>query len=1588
MNYSNPILRTLATFVCLMLAHTLVCSASLVFYVDDQGEPFGFGRTEATDEVSALQALAAVPTVSEVGKGFALSSGVLPGTRVLGLKTQGDTTTVTFSTDIIGGELDEARLTTILKQVRATLWQFGVNGSIRLETGEGRLLSSYLRPVEPVEPGPAPKVAVPIEKAGKSLGGRNICIGPSHGRFWNGSGWYWQRSDPCGFGEAVLEDSNSIRLAQFLYQYLAQDGATVHVPRELNESNCCNSYEGLAWWKMAAYSWLRANGLPCSVWANSSGNCGEENATGRSSDDIRARPLFADYRGSDVYIAMHSNAGGGGTANGTETFRDTEMEHPAHETASYNLALAVNNNVVTAIRETYPGEASWSNRGVKDSAGSFGEIRIPDRPACLIELAFHDNCTRDALYLTDNFFRSVAEWGLYKGVCEYFGTSPTWDKYSDEYVSDTIPTTMTVGQSYNVSVTFRNRGVVWSEGRAFRLGAVGESDPFTATTRHTISGEVRPGDTYSFNFTMTAPIIYGTYTTDWRMVRDGYAWFGATVSKQVTVNPLPGAPTITTQPVSQTVIVGDTVNLTVVATGDAPLSYQWRRNGADLSDGGNVSGATTTALTITDVQQGSAGTYSVLVTNASGGVLSADAVLTVNRPPGGPVITTQPVSRTGRPGDTFDFTVVATGDPPLSYQWRRNGADLSNGGNVWGVTTATLTITNAQQTNAGTYAVRVSNTEDAIVSADAVLTVVPETAHAATWGPYNVSANNGTGSGCQTIYYSASYNTGNLRTGWYTTTETPARCIFRAADAYMATLPASSVASSASFYIQYQTAGTYSSSATKHINVYKINTPWAYGSGTTWAAGSPWTAAGGDVTAVGTAQTVVYPDDGTGYTWTWSGSANCYLPNGVMLRGAEETAVTYRTAWKIASPTLSVTYTVPFGTANGNIRSWAFLGHYAQGATADHVTRINTDSVAGTYGGVPVDETQLAPGAADGAAGYAFGNSYGTAKWKATTSSNDVVNLLSAPFYNVMSKDNGTTYAAVYLYYSGATTSAAYLGAGSDDDCKVWINGTLRGSFLGTGRGAAADNDFYGPFTLTQNNWYRVVMKVENGGGGYGLHLRFANADRTPLSGCAFYTTDATAPNTPTSLAVSGVTSGVWQNTVAAPTFVWTAGADSQGSGEGVSGVRGHKYYFGGDSGGSPGVFQTAASFSPGAQVSGLYYFKVNTVDYALNESGAAGFTFLYDGTAPTDVSMGFGAITTDSIQVTGSGSDAHSGISVSAGYNYSRAGAGESGAKGTTHTWTGLVPNTEYTGLLVTVSDQTSPTPNTAASSPQSRWTLSVPPEGASITPDQAAPRVGSNVTWTAANGFGPGQVEYYRYAWDTSPAHVWTDTETQWSSGTLVTVPDSAGAWYLHIKGYNGAGTGNGAFDYAVTAVVPSASATTLVSSENPSKEGTNVTFTATVIAVPPATGTPSGDVVFLANSVPFSTNTLVSGIASASTASLPVGTNSVAAEYAGDLIFLSSSDSLEQEVQSLVVCSQTNAIVEIADNQDGTFTLTFVGTPQAQYYVVGSGNVVAPMSSWAVLPGSTNTVTDPSGLWQITVTNTAAQQFYRSTAVVPCP
>jgi hypothetical protein len=99
---------------------------------------------------------------------------------------------------------------------------------------------------------------------------------------------------------------------------------------------------------------------------------------------------------------------------------------------------------------------------------------------------------------------------------------------------------------------------------------------------------------------------------------------------QLIINP-PLLPVITAGPEGTNVTVGDTLSLNVIATGTPPFEYEWRRNGARLFDGGDISGASTSALTIRNVVVSDAGNYSVKVTNAAGSV-SANAAVTVYDP--------------------------------------------------------------------------------------------------------------------------------------------------------------------------------------------------------------------------------------------------------------------------------------------------------------------------------------------------------------------------------------------------------------------------------------------------------------------------------------------------------------------------------------------------------------------------------------------------------------------------------------------------------------------------------------------------------------------------------------------------------------------------------------------------------------------------------------------------------------------------------------------------------------------------------------------------------------------------------------------
>ncbi|MDB6065277.1 MAG: hypothetical protein JWR26_1485 [Pedosphaera sp.] len=183
---------------------------------------------------------------------------------------------------------------------------------------------------------------------------------------------------------------------------------------------------------------------------------------------------------------------------------------------------------------------------------------------------------------------------------------------------------------------------------------------------------------------------------------------GTVVSSNATLTVNNAPPTISSQPQSMAVTNDGSATFSVQAVGTAPLTYQWTFNGT------NLSGATSTTLTLTHVRATNAGNYTVTVKNGWGTSVSSAASLTVNLPP---QIATQPISQGAIVGQGVTLGVVATGMAPLSYQWRLNDVPLA------GATNATLSLNNVQAGNAGNYLVVVTNSLGSASSAKAALTI-------------------------------------------------------------------------------------------------------------------------------------------------------------------------------------------------------------------------------------------------------------------------------------------------------------------------------------------------------------------------------------------------------------------------------------------------------------------------------------------------------------------------------------------------------------------------------------------------------------------------------------------------------------------------------------------------------------------------------------------------------------------------------------------------------------------------------------------------------------------------------------------------
>ena len=177
---------------------------------------------------------------------------------------------------------------------------------------------------------------------------------------------------------------------------------------------------------------------------------------------------------------------------------------------------------------------------------------------------------------------------------------------------------------------------------------------------------------------------------EFRAVFTNEAGPAPTAAATLTVVAVPQAPQVTTQPISQIVLVNRPVTFIAAASGSPSPTVQWQLstdNGSTFNDisGANASTYSTVASDSDDEDQ-----YRAVFTNAAGTATSNAATLTV--PASAPQITQQPANRAVVAGNAASFTAGAVGTPAPSVKWQVSMDNGASWGDVSGATSATYSF--------------------------------------------------------------------------------------------------------------------------------------------------------------------------------------------------------------------------------------------------------------------------------------------------------------------------------------------------------------------------------------------------------------------------------------------------------------------------------------------------------------------------------------------------------------------------------------------------------------------------------------------------------------------------------------------------------------------------------------------------------------------------------------------------------------------------------------------------------------------------------------------------------------------------------
>ena len=407
-------------------------------------------------------------------------------------------------------------------------------------------------------------------------------------------------------------------------------------------------------------------GATSAVWSDGAASGTFANNTGSTPGTTTYTASGAS--GTPVTLTLTTTGGLCGTTSDSKT-----LTINANPTVSAGGAIAAicQGGTTTALGGTFGGGATaavWSdgaasgtftnNAGATPGTATYTASATSTSPVTLTLTTSGGACgiTADNKTLTVNPNPTVNAGGAIAAICQG-------------------GTTVALGGSFGGGAT----SAVWSDGAA--------SGTFANN-----SGATPGSATYTASASSSSPVTL-TLTTS------GGSCGPVSDSKTLTVYQsvaITGFPNLATQ----TLCAASNVTYTVSATGSG-LTYQWQLNGSNIVNGGRISGATSSALTITGLTLADDGDYTVIVSGSSPCTSATSAIshLDVDQKI---IFSTQPVTpQTICQGQTYTISAFATGTVGV-FQWYKNGSPYAMG-TFDGANTYTLSIPGVIGTDAGSY---------------------------------------------------------------------------------------------------------------------------------------------------------------------------------------------------------------------------------------------------------------------------------------------------------------------------------------------------------------------------------------------------------------------------------------------------------------------------------------------------------------------------------------------------------------------------------------------------------------------------------------------------------------------------------------------------------------------------------------------------------------------------------------------------------------------------------------------------------------------------------------------------------------------